>query len=277
MSGATIIISPASGIPVTGLTFASNNEADSNTAFEWSGAAMLPRFLHTELWKVIYTDQLGYYAFNWYALATRAWGGGTTRWERGAHPHPSDGSVNAEGYATGGTGSSGAVHYHEIANGSDKISNGGSPLQVVKGVELWQMVTCEQVLTDYVHRFYPDLQGNPSFYIEWIEPVASVAADPGVIHRYGSTPWDETGTAENTGDTSGEASSGSYWHFLQYNAVKTVPQALAKFALTNNDTTDPDIWYSNISPTPTDIDDKSGQGHHPAWRGSNRPGLYDPP
>ena len=25
------------------------------------------------------------------------------------------------------------------------------------------------------------------------------------------------------------------------------------------------IWYMNINPTPSDISDKSGKGHHPAW------------
>jgi hypothetical protein len=36
------------------------------------------------------------------------------------------------------------------------------------------------------------------------------------------------------------------------------------------------IWYLNLSPTPTDISDKSGQGHHPAWVGSARPRLWTP-
>jgi hypothetical protein len=34
------------------------------------------------------------------------------------------------------------------------------------------------------------------------------------------------------------------------------------------------IWYLNVNPTPSDISDKSGKGHHPAWVGSARPGLY---
>jgi hypothetical protein len=25
------------------------------------------------------------------------------------------------------------------------------------------------------------------------------------------------------------------------------------------------IWYMNIDPTPSDISDKSGKGHHPVW------------
>lgn len=34
------------------------------------------------------------------------------------------------------------------------------------------------------------------------------------------------------------------------------------------------IWYLNINPTPSDISDKSGQGHDPEWVGDERPSLY---
>jgi hypothetical protein len=34
------------------------------------------------------------------------------------------------------------------------------------------------------------------------------------------------------------------------------------------------IWYLNLNPTPLDISDKSGRGHHPEWVGRERPGLW---
>jgi hypothetical protein len=34
------------------------------------------------------------------------------------------------------------------------------------------------------------------------------------------------------------------------------------------------IWYLNINPTPSDISDKSGNGHNPVWVGDLRPELY---
>jgi hypothetical protein len=37
------------------------------------------------------------------------------------------------------------------------------------------------------------------------------------------------------------------------------------------------IWYLNMNPTPTDIVDKSGKGHHPAWATSARPSLWTGP
>jgi hypothetical protein len=34
------------------------------------------------------------------------------------------------------------------------------------------------------------------------------------------------------------------------------------------------LWYENLSPSPQDISDKSGRGHHPEWVGSERPRLW---
>lgn len=33
-------------------------------------------------------------------------------------------------------------------------------------------------------------------------------------------------------------------------------------------------WYLNMNPTPTDISDYSGNGHHPSWVGATRPALW---
>ncbi len=37
------------------------------------------------------------------------------------------------------------------------------------------------------------------------------------------------------------------------------------------------VWYMNLNPTPTDIADTSGAGHHPEWVGPERPGLWSTP
>ena len=34
------------------------------------------------------------------------------------------------------------------------------------------------------------------------------------------------------------------------------------------------IWYLNVNPTPGDISDESGRGHHPVWMGPLRPALW---
>ena len=34
------------------------------------------------------------------------------------------------------------------------------------------------------------------------------------------------------------------------------------------------LWFLNMNPTPTDVTDKSGKGHHGSWDGTSRPALY---
>jgi hypothetical protein len=34
------------------------------------------------------------------------------------------------------------------------------------------------------------------------------------------------------------------------------------------------LWYLNMNPTPSDVSDKSGRGHHGVWDGSARPALW---
>lgn len=34
-------------------------------------------------------------------------------------------------------------------------------------------------------------------------------------------------------------------------------------------------WYLNMNPTPTDVTDKSGNGHHGSWAGAERPALWE--
>lgn len=34
------------------------------------------------------------------------------------------------------------------------------------------------------------------------------------------------------------------------------------------------LWYENLNPSPDDISDKSGRGHHPEWVGAERPRLW---
>ena len=37
------------------------------------------------------------------------------------------------------------------------------------------------------------------------------------------------------------------------------------------------IWYMNVNPSPSDISDKSGRGHHPVWASSAKPSLWTGP
>lgn len=251
----------------TGLIFPSNNVAGSDIGIDFLGADMVPRLDHTIIWKANYTDQAGYYAWCWHVFADNAWHGGSGAY--GCHPYPTTGAHDGSGYSTGGTGSSGTTHYHEIANGLDKISDGGSGLVLQKGVWLWQARTCQTVGSNYVHTYWPDIQNNPGFSITWITSTAPNTASFGALKfRFGASPWTATGSANE------ETPSGIFRHLLQYSRAMSLSEIQAKLALTSNDTTDVDRWYSNINPTPSDISDKSGKGHHPVWANANRPTLW---
>lgn len=269
-----ISISPAQApLPVYGLIFPSNGEAGGDIGLDWTGANMVPIHSHTAIWKAKYVQQTGYYAVTWHCRADNTFAGG---WDYiGAHPYPCDGSVNGYGQALD-YGSSYTTHFFELVpvGGSDYIaSDGGSALAVTKDVWYSQARTVELINSgaDIRFRFWPDIENNPSYVIQKTFSVAgdSVALSGSPLKfRVGASPW--TGN----GDRNQECPSGAFRFLLQYSRALSLSEAQAKFALTSDDTTDPDVWYSNLNPTPSDVSDKSGHGHHPGWANDNRPTLY---
>lgn len=261
---------------ITGLTFPSNGAAGSDIALDWTGANMVPRFAHTAIWRVSYKHQLGYYALIWHCRDDNTWGGpnDTAKYFMGTHPYPCDGRTQGDGGALAGTGGTGSAQYHEIADGNDKIATpGGQSKLVVKTGWLTQARTVQQVGSDYVHTFWPDLESYPEFSIVHTRPVSDYTSPgmPTMKFRVGASPW----TA--SGDTNTEAPSCDFQGLLLYDRSMTLAEVLAravKFDTLTEDTTDPDVWYSNVKMTPTDVTDKSGQGHNPAWANANRPTLF---
>lgn len=73
----------------------------------------------------------------------------------------------------------------------------------------------------------------------------------------------------------GEVYSGILRNFLIYNDLLSTADILNEYASPGS-TVDgaASLWYKNLNPTPSDISDKSGNGHHPSWVGSERPTLY---
>lgn len=263
----------ASVAPSYGLVFPSNGQAGANIALDWTGANMVPAHSHTAIWKIKHTQQTGYYAVSWHCRADNTFAGG---WDYiGAHPYPCDGTHNSAGQALN-YGSAFTTHYFELVptGGTDFIaSDGGSPLLVTKGQWYSQARTVEVINggTQVRFRFWPDIDGNPGYVIE---KVFSVAGDGVALSgaplkfRIGCSPWTASGS------TNSECPSGTLRHLLQYSVAKSLAQIQPKLSLTIDDTSDPDVWYSNLNPTPTDISDKSGKGHHPSWANANRPSLY---
>lgn len=266
--------------PLNGLIFPSNNVANSDIGIDFTGANMVPRIGHTILWKANYTQHTGFYAWCWHVWADNAWHAGM--WELGRHPYPATGTVNGSGQSTGGTSSSGTVHFHEQAGiGANDFlaSPGGSALLVTKGIWYLQAATCEYVTVstadDTVRStFWPDIEGDPDFSI--VSDASATNYDshdgpstpPTMKFRFGASPWTATGSANE------ETPSGKFRYLMQYSRALSLSEILTKFGLNRDDTTDPDRWYSNINPTPSDVSDKSGMGHNPSWANANRPTLY---
>lgn len=261
-------------LTATGLDFLLNGVNNSDCRFVWSGANLLPRTSHTAIWKIRHVQQTGYYAEAWHAWNDGSWHG--SNYEFGTHPHPCDGTFTAStGQRLVGTGSSGTVHYHEIAglDAHDYIATPFAPsaLLVVKGTWLSKARTCEIIGgTTLRHTHWPDIEGNPSFSIVQDIPLANLESPPNPAFYWGSSDW-RLLTAGRTDESPG----GVMRHLLQYDRALSLAEIQAKLALTADDTSDPDVWYSCLNPTPDDVTDKSGAGHDPVWANARRPLLWE--
>lgn len=261
---------------VTGLLFPSNGTAGSDIQLLWNGSNLLPRTGHTAIWKAKYVQQTGYYAVTWHSSNDGTFHSDT--YEFGAHPYPSDtGAVNGSGASTAGTSSAGTIHYYEVAglSGIDFLASpGGTTTLVVKGSFVTQARTCEVIGgTTLRHIFYPDLS-NPSVFIQQDISLASLATPTSPAFYFGSSLW--RANIPSAGQTD-ESPSCTLRHLLLYNTALSLANIQAKAALTADDTTDANRWYSNLNPTPSDITDKSGAGHTPSWSNANRPTLFTGP
>lgn len=253
------------------LLFASNSETGCEAILLWQGANLLPRTSHTAIWKANYKHQAGYYAVAWHTSYDGTFHG--SRYEYGTHPYPTSGGANSAGVNTG-TGND--THYYEIAlNALDYIASPGpgATKLVVKETWVTQARTCEIVNisgTDYVrHRYYPDVDNDPTFFIQQDVTKASYDADAASVvtptFLIGTSPWAlgvETPSGELTGIRLFNAA-------LSISDIALEAEATTDAAVTSAGASS--LWYSNIAPTVSDVSDKSGAGHSPTWANADRP------
>jgi len=266
---------------VYGVIWPSNLATDGDVRLNWTGSASVSRTAQTIIWKSKYTAQNGYYAV-WWRLPDAAATFGATEWYFGTHPFPCDGSVNGAGQATGGTGGSGSVQYAEIATlgaGVDYITSpsaaNGGPFLLVADVWVTEAATVEVISgTTLRHTYWPDITNTTSF-IRQDRTLASLDTPTAERVVFGGSPWRaDTPTAGKTD----ESASGTFRYWKMFSAALSITD-IATEAASESDSavTTAGIaseFYSNINPTPTDVTDKSGNGHDPAWANSNRPTLY---
>lgn len=258
----------------TGLDFPSNGDSPANAfvAFQFDSPQNngLPLWGPsnqgaTYLWKYRPRQQNGYYVTFW-------WSQGDGDWEAihgyyGGHPYPNDG-VSVPPLVNVGT------HNWEIAiNGEDyQRTRAGSNRPVIKGV--WYTQALKVVRNSSSSKtltFYIALPSTaPADVIEYTvtEPGYGETLPPTPKITFGDSPWYATRQHERL--------SGVLRGIKIFNKALSEADIVAESGSDSLVTTagQANVWYMNINPTPDDITDKSGRGHHPVWASSTRARLY---
>lgn len=260
----------------TGLSFPSNHATGSDIRLLWSGSNLLPRTSHTAVWKARYVKQAGYYAVSWHSHHDGTWHADT--YEFGCHPYPTSGSVSADGQSTGGTGSGGTDHFHEIAGtpgAHDWIASPGPgpTYPLVTGVWVTQARTCEVVNGNVLrHTYWPDVSRPDSFIRQDVPLSTLVSGGARAAFYFGASDW----TANGSGNA--ETPSCILRGLALFGAALSITDIAAEAASESNSAQTAagraSVWYINKNPTPSDVADKSGANHSPTWANANRPTLF---
>jgi hypothetical protein len=113
-----------------------------------------------------------------------------------------------------------------------------------------------------IHEFYYDLP-DTTRVIRVVQERSYGAAPPlNPALTFGDAPW----------SIARERLSGILRGIQIYSANLTPKEILSEAAAPRATAAgNAGMWYLNLDPTPADIADKSGQGHHPSWSTSARP------
>jgi hypothetical protein len=268
-----VTVTDASGTR-TGLNFPSNGDSPSNAfvAFQFrnpqdnglpiwgpGGAGA------TYIWKYRPRQQAGYYVTFWWTTGIDdfLWDGGSPNTYYGAHPYPQG----------GGTGTT--AHFWEIATGygGDYVATRtGSAKTVVKDQWYSQALRVTRnangTKTLVFYTALPSV-ANADVIQTTVPAAYGEINPPSPALTFGDSPWYASFQHERL--------SGLLRGIKIFNKVLSESDMLAEAAadtlVTNEGQTN--IWYMNINPTPSDISDKSGAGHHPVWVDpSNRASLW---
>jgi hypothetical protein len=231
----TLTIAPARTI--FGLDFPGNAGVDKTTRFEF--AAPPPAYPATYIWRVYPRQQQSYYtAFFW--------------GNNGAF-HPSNAYYGFHPYPDWNTT---GRHFWEIAAPPGGDFTGDA--HVVYDRWYIQVAICKLSGDKTVEEFYWDWPDTTRV----VRHAGERRDDPPVpVLAVGDAPW-------NPGH---EVWDGVLRGFQFYDAALS-PEEIAREIAAPGTARRP--WYLNLDPTPEDISDKSGNGHHPAWVGSERPALW---
>lgn len=255
MSSSVVVSVAAATDSVSGLNFPSNGDTSDDVRFRFTGASLPPMYPATYIWRVNLRQQAGYYT-------TFFWGpdgpftGGSYY---GAHPYP-DGLPKPDSRA----------HKWELSiNGSDLVTDAnGHSTQLGYGVWKTQALRVYDDGTSKRHEFYWDLPDTTKVIVSVLDRSYGTPAPTNPALNFGDAPW----------SVGGERLSGVLRGIQLYSSALTPTDIVAES--TNPLSTASGaaaVWYLNLNPTPSDVSDKSGKNHHPAWASSARPTLWNGP
>jgi hypothetical protein len=211
----------------------------------------------TYIWRAYARQQAGYWtAFFWGNddgagnLSTFLWAGGGADSYYGAHPYPQNPP-------------NGNTHDWEISVEQRDYTNGAVQYNRwhTQALVVWADANGKH------HEFYWDLPNtDASHRVVRVSPTTwgnQTPPDPALT--WGDAPW----------SPGNEVWNGMLRGFQIYNTRLSLADVQSEVnAPLTTSAGAASIWYLNVNPTPSDISDKSGKGHHPVWVGSARPALY---
>jgi hypothetical protein len=216
----------------------------------------------TYIWRAYPRQQASYYtAFFWGNddgkgdLSTFLWvnNGQSADSYYGAHPYPNN--------PPGGT-----THKWEISVQQDDFVNGAVVYDrwYTQALRVWADSSGMKH-----HEFYWNLPNTDasSMVTRTVEAAYGNRMPPAPALTWGDAPW-------NPGN---EVWNGILRGIQVYSTNLSVADILSESATPLSTAAGAaSIWYLNLNPTPSDISDKSGRGHHPVWVGTARPKLWTP-
>jgi hypothetical protein len=246
----------ASSAQISGLDYPSNEPFGDDLRFRFVAANLVNPYPATYVWRIRPRQQAGYYT-------TFFWGPdgdftGTSFY--GAHPYPDGGST-------------GTTHKWEISieGEDDVVDEDGHSTQVIYEDWYQQALVVRVVNTDEIEAtFYWDLPDTSKRIVhttQFTDYATTFGSPPypGKGLSFGDAPW----------SIGNERLSGILRGIQIYAATLTLVDISAEIENPLSSVAgSSSIWYLNINPTPDDISDHSGQGHHPAWASSARPTLW---
>jgi hypothetical protein len=228
---------------ITGLNFPSNGDTTKDIRFRFKGANLLPMYPATYIWRVNLRQQSGYYT-------TFFWGPDgdfTGNNFYGAHPYP-DGEPKPTSRA----------HKWELSIYASDFVNDANGHSTQLGYDVWktQALRVWDDGTNKINEFYWDLPDTSK--VIRVVLYSSYAANPisNAALTFGDAPW----------ALGRERLSGLLRGIQIYSSTLSVNDIVAEVTQPMSTTSGAaNVWYLNLNPTPDDISDKSGKGHHPTW------------